>query len=226
MTWYAVRTTPGSQQPKREFWPETCERSKKGYRIVSGMASDHSAVELALKDKGFTYYMPVEYRAVRNRHKPGLYELRRFPLLQGYLFIAELEDEDWPVLLGDHVTPGVPGVQGIVSNCGKPFVISPFDLFRLRMFEQNSRAEAHKKAEIQSRAHERLARDKRKVAVRGARKKLFPGRDVKLIWGEKAGRDAVIQAWDDQDNVRVLLQNLDAASETIVVPYEFLKAAS
>lgn len=217
--WYAVRTQPGAQQPKREYWPEDAPKTKKGYRIRSGIASDHSAVELALKDAGFVYFMPVEFSVVRNRHKKGLYELRRFALLKGYLFVEVQSDADWPRL------SEVPGIRGVVANCGKPFIISHLDMFRLRMFEANSRAEATSKAESLSRAAERLVREKRKIIVRGARKKLFPGRDVKLIWGDKIGREATVQAWEDQDQVRVLLKSLDAAAETITVPYEFLKAA-
>lgn len=226
MTWYAVRTKPGAQMPKREYWPETNERSRKGYRLVSGVASDHSAVELALKDAGFTFYMPVEFSAVRNRHKSGLYELRRFALLPGYLFVSELKDGDWPRLVGAPGITGVPGIGGVVANCGKPFAISSMDLFRLRMFEQKSRAEAQARADSLSRSVERLTREKRKIVVRGARKKLFPSREVKLIWGDKVGRDATVQAWDDQDNVKVLLQSLDAAAETITVPFEFLKVGT
>lgn len=225
MTWYAIRTSPGAQRPKREYWTESENEDgrpvggKKGYRIVSGIASDHSAVELALRDAGFTYYMPVEFATVRNRNKPGLYELRRFALLKGYLFVSEIADGDWPRLTA------VPGIQGAVANCGRPFAISTMDLFRLRMFEQNSRDEAQKRAESLRRGEERQVREIKKLAARGARKKLFPGRDVKLIWGDKVGREATVQAWEDQDNVRVLLQSLDAAEETITVPYEYLKAA-
>lgn len=230
MAWYAIRTYPGAQQPKREYWTETENENgnpvggKKGYRIISGIASDHSAVELALKGAGFTYYMPAEFAVVRNRHKPGLYELRRFALLKGYLFVADLADGDWPRLVGAPGIPGVPGIQGVVANCGTPFAISPMDLFRLRMFEQNSRAEAQAKADSLSKAEERLSREKRKLIARNARKKLHPGREVKLIWGDKAGRDATVQAWADQENVNVILASLDAAQETITVPYEFLKA--
>lgn len=224
--WYAIRTTPGAQQPKREFWPETAERSRKGYRIVSGLASDYSAVELALKDRGFTFYMPVEFSAIRNRHKSGLYELRRYPLLKGYLFVSELADEDWPRLVGAPGIPGVPGIQGVVGSFGRPVAINPVDLFRLRMFEQNSRAEATHKAAQLTKSEDRLSREKKKLAARNARKKLFAGREVKLIWGDKVGRDATVAAWDDQDHVKVILQGLDAATETIMVPYEFLKAAS
>ena len=219
MTWYAIRTMPGAQMPKREYWAEPAERSRKGYHIRSGIASDYSAVELALKDAGFTYYMPVEFTAVRNRHNRGVYELRRFALLKGYLFVAELADEDWPRLMA------VPGVSGVVGYHGKPFPIGALDLFRLRMYEANSRAEATAKAAGLSTAVERLAREKHKIVVRGARKKFFPGREVKLIWGGKVGREATVQAWDDQDKVRVLLESLNAVPEVITVPYEFLTAA-
>jgi hypothetical protein len=225
-SWYAIRTAPGAQMPKREYWTEEATRSAKGYRIQSGVASDYSAVELALKDAGFTYYMPAEFSAVRNRRKSGLYEVRRFALMKGYMFVSELQDEDWPRLLGGQGFPGVPGVQGVVSNHNTPFAISSLDLFRLRMFEQKSRAEAQAKASSLSKAGERLVREQRKVVVRGARKKLFPGREVKLIWGDKVGREATVQAWDDQDNVKVLLQSLDAAAETITVPFEFLKVGT
>jgi len=225
MTWYAVRTLPGAQRPKREFWTEIAEHTRRGYRVVSGTASEHSAVELALMDRGFTYYMPTEYSVVRNRHRKGLYEVRRFALLKGYLFVADLADADWPRLVGAPGIPGVPGIKGVVANCGKPFAISPMDLFRLRMFEQHSRAEAENRAAQLSRVEEKLLRERKKLAARGARKKLSAGRDVKLIWGEKVGRAATVQAWEDQETVRVLLRSLDEAEETIVVPYQFLKVA-
>lgn len=231
MTWYAIRTKPGAQQPKREYWTESENEhgkpvgGRKGYRVVSGLASDHSAVELALKDAGFTYYMPVEFCAVRNRHKSGLYEMRRFALLKGYLFVADLSDRDWPRLLGGVGTTGVPGIQGVVANNGKPLIVSAMDLFRLRMVEQNSRAEAQAKVDSLSKAADRIAREKKKLIVRNARKKLHPGREVKLIWGDKVGREATVKAWEDQDMVKVLLSSLDAAQETITVPFEFLKVA-
>lgn len=220
MSWYAIRTKPGAQQPKREYWTEESPRSRKGYRLASGVASDHSAVELALKDAGITHYMPVEFTAVRNRNKRGLYELRRFALMKGYMFIGDLNDADWPRL------DKIPGVSGVVaSSDGKPYPISTLDIFRLRMYEANSRAEAQAKADSLSKSEERLLRESRKLASRNARKKLFPGREVKLIWGDKVGRDATVQAWQDQESVRVLLQSLDASPDTITVPYEFLKIA-
>jgi transcription antitermination factor NusG len=224
--WYAIRTTPGAQQPKREFWPESEDENgnsvggRKGYRIASGINPDYSAVELALKDAAFTYYMPAEFAVVRNRHKRGVYELRRFPLLKGYMFVGDLEDADWPRLMD------VRGVSGVVAFGGRPFPVNAVDLFRLRLFEANCRDEAQAKAASLSKSEERIAREKVKLASRNARKKLFAGREVKLIWGDKVGRDATVAAWEDQDHVKVILQGLDAATETITVPYEFLKAAS
>lgn len=221
--WYAVRTMPGFQTPHRERWPEPSLSALngvargRGYTVVSTLDHSRSKIEANLDEARFTFYMPSEYMAVRNRKKAGLYELRRFALLKGYIFV-ELSDADWFRLYD------VPGVHGVVENCGQPFAINALDMFRLRMYEQNSRAVAVAEATSLSKAGERLEREKRKGIVKGAKKKLFPGREVKLIWGDKAGREATVQAWDDQDQVRIILSDLDAASETITVPYEFLKA--
>lgn len=225
MTWYAIRTMPGFQAPHRERWPVPSATALKGqargrgYTIATELDHSRSKIEANLAEAHFTYYMPCEYMAVRNRKKAGLYELRRFALLKGYVFV-ELADEDWFRLYD------VLGVRGVVENCGQPFAISHLDMFRLRMYEQNSRAVAVAKAESLSKAGERLEREQRKGVIKGARKKLFPGREVKLIWGDKAGREATVQAWEDQDKVKLLLDNLESATETITVPFEFLKVAS
>lgn len=223
MHWYAIRTKPGAQQPKREYWREPSVTALngrargKGYRMASSTNPEMSAIETALERKGITFYMPAEYAVVRNRHHKGLYELRRFALMKGWMFVC---DPDWSELAD------VPSVQGIASNNGTPFRIGAMDLFRLRMYEANSRAEAAHKAASLSEAGKRLEREKRKVIVRSARKKLHKGRSVKLIWGDKVGREATVQAWEDQEHVRVLLKSLDDADETVIVPFEHLKAAS
>lgn len=210
--------------PQREYWPEPSksalngERRGKGYRIRSSVNPERSAIERALEEAGFTFYMPAEFAAVRNRRKAGLYETRRYALMKGYAFVAEINDLNQRRLLD------VPGVRGIVaSDSGHPYVISSTDLHRLRMYEHNSRHEAQAKVARLSGNEENAIRAKRKVAIRGARKKLFPKREVKLIWGDKVGREATVQAWRDQDQVEVLLSSLDAAPETITVPYEYLK---
>lgn len=223
--WFAIRTMPGFQSPHRERWPVPSVSAingrarGRGYTIASELDPSRTKIEANLDDAGFVHYMPAEYLAVRNRQKAGLYELRRFALLKGYMFVEVANDADWYRLYD------VVGVHGVVDNCGKPFAISPIDLFRLRMFEQSSKAAAKAKAESMSKANERLVREKRKHIIRAARKKLFPGKEVKLIWGDKIGREATVQAWNDQDQVRVLLNSLEAAAETITVPFEFLKAA-
>lgn len=222
-TWYAVRTLPGWQRPKREYWTE-CEDEngkpvgcRKGYRIVSGLSSAHSAVELALSDAGFIHYMPAEFASVRNRKGNG-YMLRRFPLLKGYAFV-EMRETDWLRL------ESVPGIRGVVGNNGVPFSIGGLDLYRLRMYEAKSRAEAQAKVDSLNKSGERLERERRKLISRKARHKLHAGREVKLIWGEKVGREATVEAWEDNQNVRVILKSLEATDEIITVPYEFLKIA-
>lgn len=224
MHWYAIRTAPGSQVPQREYWPEPTASALegrargKGYRMASSLNPERAAIETALERGGFTYYMPAEFVAVRNRHRKGTYELRRFALLKGYAFVTELD------MGGFYRLADVPGVQGLIVDAnGSPLPISSMEIHHLRMYEANSRAEAQAKVDKLQKTDERLLKEKRKNAVRNARKKLFPGRPVRLIWGDKVGHEATVAAWEDHDKVRVLVEGLEAASVT--VPYEFLKAA-
>lgn len=226
MTWYAIRTAPGAQMPRREYWAEPLpsaikgEHRGKGYRIASSTNPERSAVETALENAGFTFYMPAEFTAVRNRRSKGLYEVRRFALLKGYVFVTEVaSDQDWSRLLS------LPGVLGMVSSGDKPFPIDDLDIFRLRMFEVNSRAEATARAARLTTIEAREGRKDRKKAAKAARRKLFPGKPVRLIWGDKVGREATVAAWHDEEHVRVLVEQLDAVGESVTVPYDFLRAA-
>jgi len=202
MTWIAVRTKPGAQTPKREYTTEATS-SRKGYRLVPSLDPHMSAVERALSDAGFTVYMAAEYDVVRNRHKKGLYELRRFALLKGYVFVADIEDHQWPKLMK------VPGVQGVVANNWKPVTMKPMDMFRLRMFEANSKALALAKAEAMKQGDEEQML--RRAAGKNARRALKAKRAVKIKRGNKA---------------RDIQRLLDASVETLTVPHEQLKAAS
>lgn len=226
MKWFAIRTKPGSQVPRRERWKEPSASALKGhtqgrgYRIVSSTNPERSGIEDALAAKGFTFYMPAEFVAVRKRDKKGLYEMRRFALMKGYAFILGAGTDEELARLRK-----IRFVQGVVANeFGRPYAIGSMDMFRLRMYEQNSRAEAVAKVAALSKNVERQARDKKKAIAKAARKKMFPGREVRLIWGDKVGRDATVAAWADQENVRVILQGLDE-SETITVAFEFLKTS-
>jgi len=221
VNWFAITTMPGAQLPQREYWAETTGPGRgKGYRIVSSTNPERSAVELALEGAGFTFYMPAEYAAVRNRHRKGVYELRRFALLKGYAFVTEIEEDDqWSRLLN------TPGVRSVIMCDGRPFPISAIDIFRLRMFEANSRAAAETRARNLTRNEARDGRKNSKKAAKAARQKLFPGRSVKILWGDKVGRDATVAAWHDEEHVRVMIDQLDAAAEAVTLPYEFLRAA-
>lgn len=125
--WYAIRTVPGSQKPQREYLVETTD-SAKGYRIVPSLNPNISAVEKALSDGGFVYYMPAEKRLQRDRLKPYLWKTRRFALMVGYIFIRD--PHDWMKLMN---TPGIAGV--VAGYDGKPRVVDFLDMLKIRSAE-------------------------------------------------------------------------------------------
>lgn len=127
MSWYAIRTTPGTQQPQREFAVETTSRGK-GYRIVPSLDPHLSAIEKALKVRGFSYYMPAEKRLQRDRRKPYLFKSKRFALMVGYIFV--MDPPSWRDLLE---TPGVAGV--VADEYGNPRPISLVDMLEIRSAE-------------------------------------------------------------------------------------------
>lgn len=225
MIWYAIRTVPGFQVPVRERWKEPTASALAGvtrgagYRIATSINPETTVIEAELARAGFTHYMPAEFMAVRNRHNKGVYELRRFALLKGWTFVSEVEDGQWLRLCG------VPGVHSVVADAsGRALPIGSIDIHRLRMYEQNSRAEARAKVAALTKSDENSARNSRKAIAKAARRKLFPGREAKLIWGDKVGRDATVAAWKDHGHVTVILHGLEAAG-SVTVPFEFLKAA-
>jgi hypothetical protein len=133
MNWYAVRTVPGSQKPQREYAVETTALGKdgrpkgKGYRIVPSLNPNMSAIERALKDSGFSYYMPAEKRLVRDRRKTDLFKTRRFALMVGYVFVRDPHSF--------YALQQVPGVAGIVGVDGNPAPIPLLDILELRGME-------------------------------------------------------------------------------------------
>ena len=122
MSWYAIRTGPGAQMPQREYAVEPTTLDKngrptgKGYRIVPSLNPRVSAVERALSDAGFAFYMPSEFKVIRNRKKTATYTTRRYPLLPGYVFVHGVED--WLSLTS------LPGVSGVVGIDGVPLKVS------------------------------------------------------------------------------------------------------
>lgn len=122
--WYAVRTVPGSQRPQRTYHVEKT-RSRKGYRINQAIDPDVSAVERALSNAGFDYYMPAEKRLIRDRKHTDIWKPRRFALLVGYVFV--LNPDDFRRL------EEVEGVAHVVKDVsGQPLRIDLLDILRLR----------------------------------------------------------------------------------------------
>jgi hypothetical protein len=131
--WYAIRTTPDAQKPKRWYVVEQT-RSHKGYRVVPQIDHWLSAVERALELHGFEYYMPSEKRLIRDRRHTDLWKVRRFALMVGYIFVRD--PHDWQKLAG------LQGVSGIVCDVeGRPYGIDIMDILAMRSIE--AKAEAH-----------------------------------------------------------------------------------
>ncbi len=138
--WYAVRTVPGSQKPKREYAiePTTIDKEGKprgkGYRIVPALDHRISAIERSLTENGFDCYMPAEKRLIRDRKHTDLWKVRRFALLVGYVFVRE--PHDWRLL------EETPGVAGIVKGLdGSPLPIDIMDILAVRAAEADSEVE-------------------------------------------------------------------------------------
>lgn len=140
MSWYAIRTVPGAQKPQREYAiePTTVDANGKhrgkGYRIIPSLNPNVSAVERALRDNGFFYYMPAEKRLIRDRKHTDLWKVRRFALMVGYVFVSE--PHDWRLLLE------TPGVSDIVKNAdGRPLPIDILDVMAVRAAEAAAEVE-------------------------------------------------------------------------------------
>jgi transcription antitermination factor NusG len=136
-TWYAIRTAPGAQMPKREFVVETGLPRGKGYRIVPSLNAEVSAIERSLSENGHSHYMPVERKVIRSRTAAHTYTTRRFPLIPGYAFVRNVIDFE--------ALEAVPGVVEVIRNQGRPFVIPHNDIDRVREWEQEAveRCRAH-----------------------------------------------------------------------------------
>jgi hypothetical protein len=148
--WFAVSVIPGSQKPRREYAAEKT-RSHKGYRIITNIDHDVSAVERSLVQSGFQCYMPAEKRLLRDRRHTDLWKVRRFALMVGYVFVQNPTDFG---KLRD-----VWGVQGIVSDQnGVPLPILLEEILMLRAAE----ADAEKFFDAKSKLARQVLRKKAK----------------------------------------------------------------
>jgi transcription antitermination factor NusG len=208
MTWYAIRTMPGAQQPKREYRVEkTTSKRGKGYRLVPSLNPDISAIERELDNAGFVHYMPVARREIRDRYKTGCWTSRRFALLLGYVFVADVTD--WVTL------SELPGVAGIVGIHGVPLAVPVADIMTLRTKEAEADAKFEQdKADLEAR--------ERRVSQKRSRK-LFPvGSRIKITSGHAEGRSARIAGSDRDGKIKAILDGLNAAG-TISVPLDAIE---
>jgi hypothetical protein len=159
--WFAIKTEPGAQLPRREFVTEPTSIGAdgkprgKGYRIVPNIRHDLSAIERALEERGFEYYMPSEKRLVRDRRHTDLWKIRRFALMVGYVFVRN--PHDW-VKLAD--TNGVAGI--VRSPAGDALPMSILDMMAIRSIE----AEYDAKFDAQSKLARAKLRKKAKTDPR------------------------------------------------------------
>lgn len=209
MTWYALRTKPGAQQPQREYAVETT-RSVKGYRIVPSLNPKVSAVERALSDAGYIHYMPVEFRVVRNRKKTGEFCLRRFPLLPGYIFVTNCSG-----------VKDVPGVSDIIGTEENPLAMKIMEVLALRTIEARSELAAERELAKNASGETAEMRKSASKALAAAKRKLGEGKTVKMQWGKYVGREATLLGWEDEKTVRAILHGLESAQ--VFIPFEHVK---
>lgn len=127
MAWFAVKTIPGAQLPRKEYVVKLT-RSAKGYRVEPITNPMLSLVERALDENGFEHYMPTEKRLIRDRRHTDLYKVRRFALMVGYVFVRD--PRDWRRLEETN------GVAGIVRTAeGQPFPIDILEILAIRTME-------------------------------------------------------------------------------------------
>lgn len=171
-------------------------------RIVPSLDENISAVERSLKDNGFTCYMPVERKVIRDRRKTNTWTTRRFPLLQGYVFVEDVIDfgklED------------TPGVAGVLRLNGVPLKLPLDDIAVIRDAEAKDAARA-----------ERELADKRERATRlthSKAKRQFPSMSrISITKGIAEGREATVVSTGRDGRLRAIVDGLDALG-TVSVP--------
>jgi transcription antitermination factor NusG len=234
MTWYAIRTKAGAQQPQREYAVETTALGAdgrplgKGYRIVPSLSKNVSAVERALSRAGYQHYMPAEYKVVRNRRKTGVYEVRRFALLPGWMFIVgrrtRSDGTQEEELNGDALRK-VPGVAGVLVSVNgierRPMEIPIFDIMKLRTIEAANQSKADKEVAVRNSAERASLNKTAQKAVAAAKRKLNVGQNVKILWGRGVGHEATLLGWEDSQHVKAVMANLRTGEvEEISIPYD------
>ncbi|MBZ9759470.1 hypothetical protein LB553_01025 [Mesorhizobium sp. CA8] len=215
MTWYAVRTKPGSQQPQRAYEVETT-RSAKGYRLVPSLDPNISAVEVSLKRGGFTYYMPADMRVVRDRKKTNVWTKRRFALLLGYVFVSDAEKAiDWRKL-----EEKTPGVEKGVKCRGTPMPIPESDMELLREMEAESAEIAEKKLRFFEEQAALKSQTRRMTSSK------FPtGTLVRITKGPAQDKHGHVTGLSRDGRLKLLVQKLEMSVPFDSVELDYTEAA-
>lgn len=203
MIWFAIRTEPGAQMPKREYVVEDAPRSKKGYRIVPSLNANLSAVERSLANAGIAHYMPVQRKVIRDRRNAHTYTTRRFALIPGYVFVSDVRDFG--------ALEAIPGVLDVIRNQGTPYPIPPADIDRVREWEGE--------AEQRCLAHLWKLEQDAKRPTRRTLKERFPrGSSVTVVSGYAQGRTGRVIGPDRNGKVRAFIEGLQAMSTVSIAP--------
>jgi transcription antitermination factor NusG len=199
--WFACRTAPGAQQPQREYAVESTSLGSdgrprgKGYRIVPSLDPNVSAVERSLSNAGFSYYMPVEKRLVRDRKNTRVYKPRRFALLLGYIFVKDVEDF--------RKLEETAGIASVVRSQGKPMPILGKDILMLQSMEAIAEEKYRQLVEQREAAERRVSRR----AAAG----MFPaGSLVSITSGHAKGMHGLAGLPDRGGRLKVFIASLEA----------------
>lgn len=182
--WYAITLKP------------TATRQAHGHTLTR--------VELALRKAGIEYYLPMEEKSlIHHRTKQPI--SRRFPLVPGYIFCADIRD--WPAF------ERIDEVRGPIRIQGTPMPIMRAEIERLR------------EAEAQIAAANQLA-ERNKALTRKRINQIYPsGSTVRIRQGHiAAGQEARVTAATGRRTVKALLEYLGGLVE-VEIGLEHLEAA-
>lgn len=215
MTWFAVRTKPGSQMPQRTYEVETT-RSVKGYRLVPSLDPNMSAVEVSLKRGGFSFYMPADMRVVRDRKKTNVWTKRRFALLLGYVFIDDTENAiNWRKLEDE-----TPGIERAVRCAGKPMAILDSEMELLRQMEAESAETAEKKLRFFEEQATLKSQTRRMTSSK------FPaGTLVRITKGPAQDKHGHVTGLSRDGRLKLLVQKLEMSVPFDSVEHDYSEAA-
>lgn len=106
-TWYAARTSSNALRH-----PSRYARIGNGNGQMRPVAcSIRTVIETSLLDSGITFFLPMETKTlIHNRTKKPI--TRRFPLMPGYVFVADIRDF--------RSFEALDGVAGVIRVCGQP----------------------------------------------------------------------------------------------------------